>query len=95
MRSSIWFREMPLAGTVPLFVTVRDTSSSVPLRARSAVTPRIEDKIACLDDAGVGWYFGGTFFEKHVAQSRFEDYRELCRTTGCTTRGPRRWLPRR
>ena len=47
------------------------------------VTPRLQEKVACLRDVGIGWFFGGTFFEKHVAQGRFDGYRALCHEQGC------------
>jgi phosphosulfolactate synthase len=47
------------------------------------VTPRLEEKLACLRAAGIGYFFGGTLFEKHVAQGRFDDYRRLCHDRGC------------
>jgi phosphosulfolactate synthase len=47
------------------------------------VTPRLPEKLACLRAAGIGWFFGGTLFEKHVVQGRVEDYRRLCLEFGC------------
>jgi phosphosulfolactate synthase len=32
---------------------------------------------------GIGWYFGGTLFEKSVKQDRFESFLTLCRLCGC------------
>lgn len=49
----------------------------------AVVTPRIDEKIACLGAAGIGWFFGGTLFEKHVAQGRFDEYRRLCHEHNC------------
>jgi phosphosulfolactate synthase len=49
----------------------------------AVVTPRLEEKIACLDRLGVGYFFGGTLFEKFVAQDLVEDYFELCRIHRC------------
>ena len=50
----------------------------------AAVTPKLRDKAACLREAGIGYCFGGTFFEKHVAQDRVDDYLRLCDEYGCT-----------
>jgi phosphosulfolactate synthase len=46
------------------------------------VTPRFGEKLAVLREAGIDWYLGGTLFEKHVAQGRFDDYRRLCHDLG-------------
>jgi len=47
------------------------------------VTPRLEEKMACLQQHGIGYFFGGTLFEKFVAQDLVEDYLELCQRYGC------------
>jgi phosphosulfolactate synthase len=47
------------------------------------VTPRLEDKMDCLDRYGIGYLFGGTLFEKFVAQDLAEDYFKLCRLHRC------------
>lgn len=47
------------------------------------VTPDIERKMERLRDLGIGWYFGGTLFEKFVEQDRFESFLTLCRLCGC------------
>jgi phosphosulfolactate synthase len=47
------------------------------------VTPRLEEKMACLKQHGIGYFFGGTLFEKFVAQDLVEDYFELCQRYGC------------
>jgi phosphosulfolactate synthase len=47
------------------------------------VTPRLGEKLACLREAGIGWFFGGTLFEKYVAQGLVDDYRRLCHDNGC------------
>ena len=49
----------------------------------AVVTARLQDKLACLRAAGIGYFFGGTLFEKHVAQGRFDAYRRLCHEHGC------------
>jgi phosphosulfolactate synthase len=46
------------------------------------VTARLDEKIRCLESAGIGWYFGGTLFEKHVAQGKVEEYRAFCHGWG-------------
>ncbi len=50
----------------------------------SLVTPGLPAKIETLRALGIDFFFGGTLFEKHIAQGRFDDYRELCRRVGCT-----------
>src|SRR5580658_8139363 len=47
------------------------------------VTGQLDEKIACLREHDVSYYFGGTLFEKHVVQDRFDDFRELCLGAGC------------
>lgn len=47
------------------------------------VSCEIEAKMALLREAGVDYYLGGTLFEKHLLQGRFEEFRELCRHYGC------------
>ncbi|HWE53991.1 MAG TPA: phosphosulfolactate synthase, partial [Acidimicrobiales bacterium] len=47
------------------------------------VTPDLEDKLDVLRGHGIGYYFGGTLFEKFVKQSRFESFLTLCRLCDC------------
>jgi phosphosulfolactate synthase len=47
------------------------------------VTQKLQEKIDCLVGLGIPYYFGGTLFEKYVAQDRFEAFLELCRRFGC------------
>lgn len=47
------------------------------------VSPDIEEKLNLLSEHGIGYYFGGTLFEKFVHQGRFESYLTLCRLCGC------------
>ncbi len=49
----------------------------------AAVTGCLRDKIGVLDAHGIGFYFGGTLFEKFVLQGRFEDYRRFCEAHAC------------
>ncbi|WP_322763347.1 phosphosulfolactate synthase [Frankia sp. Cr2] len=49
----------------------------------SLVTAGMADKIDCLRGLGIDFLFGGTLFEKHILQGRFDDFRELCREQGC------------
>lgn len=49
----------------------------------SIVTNCLREKISVLDGNGLGYYFGGTLFEKFVTQNRFEDYRRLCEEYAC------------
>lgn len=48
------------------------------------VTPGIRAKAAVLQEHGIRFMFGGTLFEKHVQQGRFEEYRALCLDFGCS-----------
>jgi phosphosulfolactate synthase len=48
------------------------------------VTPDIERKFEVLRNLDIPYYFGGTLFEKFVAQNRFESFMTLCRLCGCT-----------
>jgi phosphosulfolactate synthase len=47
------------------------------------VTAGLKSKIAILREHGVPFMFGGTLFEKHVLQDRFEEYRAFCLENGC------------
>jgi phosphosulfolactate synthase len=49
------------------------------------VTDTLQRKLDCLRAHDVGFWFGGTLFEKFVVQHRFESFVDLCRTWGCTT----------
>lgn len=46
------------------------------------VTVDLERKIQCLRRHHVRFSFGGTLFEKFVAQDRFDGYLDLCRSSG-------------
>jgi phosphosulfolactate synthase len=48
------------------------------------VTPLLAEKLAALAEHDVGFYFGGTLFEKFVAQDCFDDFRALCLGCGAT-----------
>ena len=48
----------------------------------AVVTGSLQRKIDVLNAHDVGFYFGGTLFEKYVLQGRFEDYRRLCMDYG-------------
>jgi phosphosulfolactate synthase len=49
----------------------------------SLVTAGMTEKIDCLRGLDIDFFFGGTLFEKHVLQDRFDDFRKLCRGQGC------------
>ncbi|MGH3280243.1 MAG: phosphosulfolactate synthase [Trebonia sp.] len=49
----------------------------------SVITGCLREKIAVLDSWGIGFYFGGTLFEKFVLQGRFDDYRRFCAEYSC------------
>jgi phosphosulfolactate synthase len=42
------------------------------------VTPDLDIKLSLLRDLGIGYYVGGTLFEKFVAQDRFDAFVALC-----------------
>ncbi|MGH3631803.1 MAG: phosphosulfolactate synthase, partial [Sciscionella sp.] len=44
----------------------------------SLVTDDLKYKIDAAVEAGVDFYFGGTLFEKFLAQGRFDDWRRFC-----------------
>ncbi len=48
------------------------------------VTGGIRQKIDVLREHGIGFYFGGTLFEKYVMQERFDDYKRFCLEHGAT-----------
>jgi phosphosulfolactate synthase len=47
------------------------------------VTATLEAKISVLREHDVDFYFGGTLFEKHVRQDRFDEFRALCHAFSC------------
>jgi len=49
----------------------------------AVVTGGIRKKIDVLREHGIGFYFGGTLFEKFVMQERFDDYKRFCVEYGC------------
>ena len=49
----------------------------------SVISRTIEAKIAVLAEHGIGYFFGGTLFEKHLLQNRFDDFRAWCQAFGC------------
>jgi phosphosulfolactate synthase len=49
----------------------------------AVVTSKLDAKIDVLKAHQVGFYFGGTLFEKYLLQGRLEDFRKFCRTWSC------------
>jgi len=47
------------------------------------VTSGLQQKIDVLREHGIGFYLGGTLFEKYVMQERFDDYKRFCVELGC------------
>ena len=47
------------------------------------VTGGLQQKIDVLREHGIGFYLGGTLFEKYVMQERFDDYKRFCVELGC------------
>ena len=47
------------------------------------VTSDLPAKIKVLSTKGIGFYFGGTLFEKYVLQGRFDDFRKFCHQHSC------------
>jgi phosphosulfolactate synthase len=48
----------------------------------AVVTGALKKKIDVLDQHDIGFYFGGTLFEKFVLQDRFDDFRRFCDAYG-------------
>jgi len=49
----------------------------------AVVTSGIRAKIDVLRAHDIGFYFGGTLFEKYVLQERFDDFKRFCADHGC------------
>jgi phosphosulfolactate synthase len=49
----------------------------------AVVTSQLSTKIEVLAANDVGFYFGGTLFEKYVLQGRFDDFRKFCEAHAC------------
>jgi phosphosulfolactate synthase len=47
------------------------------------VTADLNAKTALLEELGIGFFFGGTLFEKFIAQQRFDDYLAFCAAHRC------------
>ena len=49
----------------------------------AVVTSQLDAKIDVLAANEIGFYFGGTLFEKYVLQGRFDDFRKFCDAYSC------------
>jgi phosphosulfolactate synthase len=49
----------------------------------SVVSDMLEQKIACLREHQIDYYFGGTLFEKFLSQDKLADYVAYCHRYGC------------
>jgi phosphosulfolactate synthase len=49
----------------------------------AVVTSDLRAKIKVLSTRDIGFYFGGTLFEKYVLQDRFDDFRKFCLEHRC------------
>ncbi|MGH9082984.1 MAG: phosphosulfolactate synthase [Acidimicrobiales bacterium] len=49
----------------------------------AVVSGELEDKLVLLQAHGIEYYVGGTLFEKHVLQDRFDAFRALCHRLSC------------
>lgn len=49
----------------------------------AAVTAELDVKLEVLRTLGIGYFFGGSFFEKHLVQNRLPEFRDFCRRAGC------------
>ena len=49
----------------------------------AVVTGDLRAKIEVLRAKDIGFYFGGTLFEKYVLQGRFDDFRKFCQQHSC------------
>ena len=49
----------------------------------AVVSRELGQKITLLQEHGIGYYLGGTLFEKHVLQGQFDAFRWLCHDLAC------------
>lgn len=49
----------------------------------AVVSAELGEKVALLRSHGIDYYLGGTLFEKHVLQGRFDAFRALCHDLAC------------
>jgi phosphosulfolactate synthase len=49
----------------------------------AVITGSLRAKINTLIRNDIGFYFGGTLFEKYLSQDRFDDFRRFCAEYGC------------
>ncbi|WP_409272099.1 phosphosulfolactate synthase [Neobacillus sp. SCS-31] len=49
----------------------------------SIVSPSLQNKISILQEHGVGYFFGGTLFEKFLSQNKLDDYYDYCKQFCC------------
>lgn len=49
----------------------------------AVVSGELAKKVELLRSSDIEFYFGGTLFEKHVLQGRFDDFRDLCHAWSC------------
>src|SRR6266851_201899 len=49
----------------------------------AVVSSDLRAKIKVLSTTDIGFYFGGTLFEKYVLQGRFDDFRRFCQLHSC------------
>ncbi|MFC3883570.1 phosphosulfolactate synthase [Bacillus songklensis] len=49
----------------------------------SIITKHLEEKIACLQENEVEFFFGGTLFEKFLSQDKIEDFYKYCKKYDC------------
>ncbi|MEM1504492.1 phosphosulfolactate synthase [Domibacillus sp. 8LH] len=49
----------------------------------AVVTKHLEEKIACLQENKVNFFFGGTLFEKFVSQKKLSDFEKFIQKHGC------------
>lgn len=52
----------------------------------SLITPKLDEKLACLRDVGIDYFFGGSLYEKAVLQGKLDAYVDFCKEKGC------RWM---
>ncbi len=49
----------------------------------SIVSLSLRNKISCLQEQRIGYFFGGTLFEKFLSQNKVDDYYDYCKSFGC------------
>lgn len=49
----------------------------------SIISLNLEEKISCLKENNINYFFGGTLFEKFLSQNKLDDFYQYCKRHGC------------